>query len=98
MLQLININTYYVSDVLSEFLLRISDIDVKYSFNSIAIFSDFVMFLSSIINSSGSVFKDFLLSMDRKCCQMDLGLVELLMESEKYFLFADLIKVAVLFW
>ena len=59
MLQLININTYYVSDVLSEFLLRISDIDVKYSFNSIAIFSDFVMFLSSIINSSGSVFKDF---------------------------------------
>ena len=83
---------------MSEFLLRISDIDVKYSFNSIAILSDFVMFLSSIINSSGSVFEDvFLLSMDRKCCQMNLGLVELLMESEKYFLFADLIKVAVLF-
>ena len=33
-----------ISDVLSEFLLRISDIDVKYLFNSIAIFSDFVMF------------------------------------------------------
>ena len=30
--------------VLSEFLLRISDIDVKYLFNSIAIFSDFAMF------------------------------------------------------
>ena len=54
------------------------------------------MFLSSIINSSESVLEDvFLLSMDRKCCQMNLGLVELLMESEKYFLFADLIKVAV---
>ena len=44
--------------VISEFLLRLSDIDVKYLFNSIAIFSDFVMFLSSIINSSGSVCKD----------------------------------------
>ena len=47
-----------ISGVLSEFLLRISDIDVKYLFNSIAIFSDFVIFLSSIINSSGSVFED----------------------------------------
>ena len=28
---------------------------------------------------------------------MNLGLVELLMESEKYFLFADLTKVVVLF-
>ena len=57
MLQHINTNTY-VSGVLSEFLFRISDIDVKYSFNSIAIFSDFVMFLSSTINSPGSVFDD----------------------------------------
>ena len=47
-----------ISGVLSECLLRISDIDVKYLFNSSAIFSDFVMFLSSIINSSGSVFED----------------------------------------
>ena len=46
------------SGVLSEFLLRISDIDVKYLFNSIAIFSYFVIFLSSIINSSGCVFED----------------------------------------
>ena len=54
------------SGVLSEFLLRISDIDVKYLFDSIEIFSDFVMFVSSIISSSGSVFEDvFLLSMDR---------------------------------
>ena len=58
------------------------------------------MFLSSIINSSGSVYKDvflLLLSMDHKCCQMNLGLVELLSEFEKYFLFAEIIKVVVLF-
>ena len=36
--------------------------------------------------------------MDCKCCQINLGLVGLLTESEKYFLFADLIKVDVLFW
>ena len=47
-----------ISGVLSEFLLRISDIGVKYLLNSIAIFSDFVIFLSSIINSSTSVFED----------------------------------------
>ena len=47
-----------ISGVLSEFLFRISDMDVKYLYNSSAIFSDFVMFLSSIINSSGSVFED----------------------------------------
>ena len=35
--------------------------------------------------------------MDRKYCQMILGLIELLIESEKYFLLANLIKVGVLF-
>ena len=45
-----------ISGVLSEFLFGISDIDVKYLSNSIAIFSDFDMFLSSIINSSAEVY------------------------------------------
>ena len=33
-----------ISGALSEFLLRISDIDVKYLYNSIAIFSDLLCF------------------------------------------------------
>ena len=71
---------------------------MKYSFSLVATFSEPVNVSSLIINSSGRLLDEtVLLSLtDRKCRQINLESLELVIESEKYFRFAVRINWRVL--